>query len=295
MIQVRNLFRLAVLLAASTLFCVSTSFASGPWSWRLSLDGKDSGQSMEMPTSLYVDREKERYYVVDSGRNRLLSFGKDGRFLHAFTAEGQLQTPFDMARDDKGIIWVVEKGRNSLTSIDVKDKKITPHVLRQGERLLVPGRLAYEKDVFYVLDEASSDIALINPDLNVESWIRCPDCAGGFVDFKVKNGSVWALDQLDKKVFQFTGNGKLVKSFSLKDNVVFPVSLAVGAADNVYVLDRHDEKLTVFDAQGVFKYDFLTRGQSRGQLYYPIEIVFDPWGGLCVVEEGNGRIEIFSR
>jgi len=61
------------------------------------------------------------------------------------------------------------------------------------------------------------------------------------------------------------------------------------------VLDRQQRNVVVYDKNGEFKYRFLEKGITRGQLYYPSEIRFDPWGELCLVDEGNGRVEIFKR
>jgi streptogramin lyase len=291
-----HVLSLASAVAVSILIIVSPAAAAEPWTWRTTLEGASSGQSMEMPTALHIDAERQRYYVVDSGGNRLLSFSREGGFLHTFTAEGKLQIPFDMVRDDADLIWVVEKGRNSLTSIDVKAKAVTPHILKDGERTLVPDRLEFKGGTFYVLDKATGEIALLGKDLVVKKWITCAECGTGIVDFKLAaDGGIWALDQLDKKVVRFDGEGKTVQSFAVAEHVEFPVSLAVDSAGNVYVLDRHKAGIAVFDPQGGFKYAFLAKGWSRGELYYPIEIVFDPWGGLCVVEEGNGRVEVFGR
>lgn len=290
-----TLLRLAALTAGSISIIVSTSLAAEPWTWRATLDGASSGQSMTMPTSLHIDAERQRYYVVDSGGSRLLSFTREGGFLHTFTAEGKLQIPYDMVRDDADLIWVVEKGRNSLTSIDVKAKAVTPHVLKDGERTLVPDRLEFKDGTFYVVDKATGEIALLGKDLSVKKWISCAECSTGIVDFKLTTDGIWVLDQLDKKVVRFDGEGKVLKSFTVAQHVEFPVSLAIDSAGNVYVLDRHKAAIAVFDPQGGFKYTFLAKGWSRGELYFPIEIVFDPWGGLCVVEEGNGRVEVFGR
>ncbi|MBI5557129.1 MAG: hypothetical protein HY885_05780 [Deltaproteobacteria bacterium] len=287
---------LAALLTVANFIGVSTSYAADPWAWRATLEGTSSGQAMSMPTALYVDVERQRYYVIDSGGNRLLSFSREGGFLHTFTAEGKLQIPYDMVRDEKDLLWVIEKGRNSLTSVDVKSKEITLHTLKEGDRTLVPDRMDYKNGQFYILDKASGEIAVIDGNLSVNKWISCPECVSGIVDFKLTNdGRLWALDQLGKKVVQFDSGGALTKSFAVGLQVEFPVSLAIGPADNAYVLDRHKGNIAVFDAQGEFKYAFLGKGWSRGELYYPIEILFDPWGGLCVVEEGSGRVEIFGR
>jgi len=282
-------------LSLSFFMVVSTSFAAEPWTWRVTLDGTGSGQVVDMPTSLYIDVERQRYYVVDSGGNRLLSFERDGNFLLAFYAEGKLESPFDMVRDEKDVIWVVERGKNTLTSIDVRSKQIVPHTLKDGTLTLVPDRIDYKDGVFYILDKQTGRIVILNRDLQVKKWLLCPDCSTGIVDFKLSEEGLWALTQLDKKVVRFDAEGKIVGSFTVEEHVDFPVSLAIGPAGNIYILDRHAADIAVFDAQGRFKYTFLAKGLLRGELYYPIEISFDPWGGLCVVEEGSGRVEVFGR
>ncbi|MCB2183807.1 MAG: hypothetical protein KQH63_17395 [Desulfobulbaceae bacterium] len=284
------------IVAAISLSMVASALATEPWIWKMTLETGTASQTMDRPTALYIDAEKKRYYVVDSGRSRLLSFDESGTFLHAFNADGNLQTPYDMVRDAKEVIWIVEKGRNTLTSIDVANQSITRHVLKAGERTLVPSRIAILKDKFYVLDQAQGEVAVVNAALEVEKWFTCQDCRGGVVDFQVaKNGSLLALDQLGEDVVFFDSDGTLLRRIHVGQYVKFPSSLAVGPSGLVYVLDRHEGSISVFDTKGSFKYSFLSFGELRGQLYFPIEILFDPWGNLCVVEEGNGRVEIFSR
>ena len=77
--------------------------------------------------------------------------------------------------------------------------------------------------------------------------------------------------------------------------MAFPRSLAVDKNNFLYILDRHKGKVVVYDSSGNYKYNFLEAGEARGHLYYPIELKFDPWGQLCVVEEGNGRVQVFSK
>lgn len=293
--QLYILTKKAVLLLAVFAGMTTTVQAAGQWQWQVTLDASTSGKAMDMPSAVYVDGDKQRYYVVDSGNNRLLSFERDGKFLHAFTAEGSLQRPFDMVRDEDGIFWVVEKGKNSLTAIDVAAKSITPRVLRDGDHTIVADRLTLENNLFYVLDASRGDIAVLNKELVVEKWFSCADCSGGFVDFKIVKGTVWALDRSAKNIVQLAADGSLKSSFSVGEHAAFPVSMAVGPSGFVYVLDRHEGIIAVFDAGGSYKYSFLSGGQMRGQLHFPVEIDFDPWGRLCVVEEGNSRVEVFGR
>ena len=270
-------------------------YSAGTWQWLSSLKGQPSGRPMCMPSALYVDNALERYYVVDARNNRLLSFDKDGEFLKEFNASGQLQAPFDMVKDREDRIWLVEKGRNSLTMIDLQNKAIEQHTLSDGGREVFPDRLEWENDIFYVLDKATGRVLALDRDLKVIGRFSCRDGASGFVDFKIRNGFLWAMEMGGKAVCCFSMDGKLVSSVAFENVSGFPYSFEVGPSGIFYVLDRHKGDVAVFDRNGQFKYRFLAQGQSRGRLYYPIELKFDPWGRLCVVEEGNGRVEIFKR
>ena len=268
-----------------------------PWKWQMSLRTDAQVGAMHMPTTLYVDEEKERYYVADSGNNRLLSFDRDGKLLNTFNANKELKIPSDMVRTDSGLLWVVEKGRNSLTEINIPLKQVITHTLKDRGQLVFPDRIEYHNHEFYVLDKASGDILVLDQDLVRRQRIACPteNGSGGFVDFKLADNEVWALDQHKKAIYHFRADGNIAHRISLGEVVHSPVSLAVGVGGILYVLDRLDGTISAFDSMGRLKYSFLGAGQAQGKLYFPSEMRFDPWGQLCVVDEGNGRVEIFTR
>ena len=278
------------------LFCLpSLAAAEPPWKWQMSLHIETPGDAMYMPSAVSFDPVAERYYVVDTGRNRLVSFSRDGVLLKAFSADDRLLSPFDMVRLNSGALWVVEKGRNSLTLINIGAKEVKPQVLKDGGYQLFPDRIAYAQGALYLLDRASGDVLRLNSDLTVAQRFGCADCTGGFVDFTVTDDSVWALETLGKQVFRFRPDGSIAETIHFKGQVDFPVSLDIGPDDALYILDRHQNRVLVFQRDGQFQYSFLELGQGPGQLYFPRQIRFDPWGQLCVVDEGNGRVEVFSR
>jgi len=249
---------------------------------------------MSLPSALHIDPVLGRYYVVDSGNNRILTFDRAGEFHRGFDAADQLRVPFDLVRE-AGILWIVEKGKNSLTKIDLEAKKIYPKTLSADGKLLYPDRLEIEKNILYTLDKASGSVFALDKNLNISSRFTCGKCDLGFVDFKIRNGSLWALEQGSKTIYRFAMNGSLQETIQLDGSSVdFPRSIEVDDIGFFYILDRHQGSIAVFDGRGGFRYSFLEPGQARGQLYYPIELKFDPWGRLCVVDEGNGRVQIFS-
>ncbi len=286
------------LLTILSLWCVCVSaYGAGPWHWVMSLKGEPSGLPMHVPTSVYVDPQRARYYVVDSGHNRLLSFDRDGNFLKAFDAMGKLSTPYDMIREQAGVLWVVERGRNSITRIELKQRKITPNIIRtsQGEPIY-PDRIIERDGLFYVLDKANGDVLVLNRDLVVESHFACEGCCCGFSDFKLKGNELWALDQIGRVIYRFSiEDGRIKQKTAIGQHVDFPASIAVDKTGNIFVLDRHRGCVAVFDHHGGLRYRFLRSGEAQGRLHLPSQIRFDPWGRLLIVDEGNGRVEVFAR
>lgn len=294
--QTRILPYMKKLLSLIALILFPTmALAQSPWQWQKSLRVDEVGDSMYMPSAVAFDRATQRYYVVDTGKNRLISFGQDGKVIRAFTANNQLKDPFDMVRLDNGQLWVVEKGRNSLTLIDIAAKKVQPNTLRDGNRLVFPDRIAYAGGKLHVLDRSSGQILRLNKDLSVEQHFGCPDCSAGMFDFVMDGDSVLAIEPRDKKIYRFRADGTVAQVIDLGDKADFPVSLDVDPGGSIYVLDRHQNSVLVYSPNGQFIYRFLGPGQSAGKVYFARQLRFDPWEHLCVVDEGNGRVEIYGR
>jgi DNA-binding beta-propeller fold protein YncE len=263
-----------------------------PWQFAFSLLGQ--GKSMSLPVALYVDEERQRYYVVDSGANRLVSFAREGDFLQEFSAEGSLLKPHDMARLADGSLLVVERGRNSLTRIDLQQRRSEPQILRHQGREVFVDRLEVAEGRIYVLDRASGRILELDQELRVSRDLALPTGVGNLVDFKVADGRIWLLDQKNKQILSLAADGKAGRPLPVGE-ASFPVSLAVDQAGMFYVLDRHQGAVLVFDRNGAFRYRFLSKGHGRQHLYFPRELRFDPWGRLCVVDQGNSRVMVFRR
>jgi len=285
----KRLFLIVLLVLLPAAVPAQTS-----WQWQMSLRVDKIGDSMYMPSAVAFDKASKRYYVVDTGRNRLVSFGQDGELLRAFTANEQLKAPFDMVRLDNGQLWVVEKGRNSLTLIDVAAKVVKPNTLKDGGQLVFPDRIAHDGKNLYVLDRARGQVLRLDSDLAVEQRFACSDCTAGLFDFVIVDKSVMALEPREKKVYRFNTDGTIAETISLGGEIDFPVSLAVGPSGFIFILDRHKNSVLAYSEDGQFRYSFLGPGQVAGKVYFARQLRFDPWGQLCVVDEGNGRVEIFT-
>jgi len=289
--------KFCVLFVIANIIAGSTQALAAWQDWKLlfSLQVDQAAGPLAHPTGLYADAQAERYYVTDSGHNRLVSFDRSGKLLHAFTAGGALDKPIAMSKKADGRLLVLEKGKASLTEIDVKTRAVVTHVLQDKGRQIFPQRLKGGSDGrFYVIDKASGAIVILDQGLAVSGRLQCPGCQGGYTDFSVKGSEVYALPALGSEVHVFDSSAALIRKISLLPAPEFPVSLALAADGAMFVLERHAGTVARYLADGHLLARSLGPGQKEGYLSYPAEIQVDPWGLVCVVDEGNGRISVFQ-
>ena len=288
-----------LLISAALLLTLgaSLSWAAGPeWKWAMSIRGTEKAAvTLKQPTSLFIDEQKARYYVMDCLGNRVVAYDKEGKPLTSFTDQGKLKTPYDMTRLADGRLVIVEKGKGGLSIYDLKAKSNKHIPLSYKGRKIVVDRIEYVGGSLYVLDKAWGGIFRLDKGFKPTRHFAPPRGSSGFSDFAIKRGRVWALGVLEKRIYVFDDTAKVMKEFDLGRSVGFPVSVALGKSGSIYVLDRHRGQVMVYDTTGKKKKQFLAKGNGRGKLYYPSEILFDPWGRLCVVDEGNGRVEVFEQ
>lgn len=268
--------------------------AAKEWKLLFSLQAEKGGAPLSHPVGLFVDGQAERYYVVDSGHDRLVSFDKSGRLLHAFNAGKSLQKPVAMIKRGDGRLLVVEKGEAVLTEIDLKTREVVPHRLQDQGRQVYPQRLKVEGQTLYLLDKASGAILLLDQGLKVKARLSCPKCQAGYADFAIKGDTVYALPQLGSEIHLFDQQGTLTKVMPLTPAPEFPVSLALGPDGGFLVLERHANSVAQYHGDGRLLNRYLGPGHKEGSLSYPAEIQVDPWGRVCIVDEGNGRVGVFK-
>lgn len=290
----RNI-KVPVMVALMLLLC-GAAFAAGPWNYVRQLPAADSGVNIALPSALSIDAEKQRYYVVDAEGGQLVSFDKDGKFLAAFNAGGELKTPLSMARTSTGALWVVNRANNELLYINPRQQKVQRYALKYPDGAEVfPAKVAVDaRNRLFLLDQRRGEILQLDDNLTIVQRYSGGEGFQGFVDFKLKGAKIWALDGLGAAVYQFSVSGATAGPIALS-GLQFPVSLEVDSSGQFYVLDRHAGTVIVFGPSGDLRFSFLGKGKRHGQLWYGKELIFDWDEKLCVVDEGNGRIDILTR
>ena len=286
----------SALLLCLLLCSNGAAVAAGAWSYLRQLPAVDSGVKVGGPGALALDQEKQRYYLVDMQAGQLVSFDRDGKFLAAFNAGGALKTPVSMARAQNGTLWVVDRGDNELLYINPRQQKVQRFTVTYPDGTEVfPAKVVVDSmNRLFLLDLKQGAILQLDDNLRVVRQYRGSRDFKGFVDFKLKGEQLWALDGLSATVDHFLLSGERVSSVKLS-GLEFPVSLEVDAAEQLYLLDRHAGQVVVYSPTGELRMRFLGKGKRQGQLWFGKELVFDWDERLCVVNEGNGRVDILTR
>ncbi len=284
------------------LFCL---LAALPWplrsacAWQLAfvMETGPAGRHLAAPTGLSVDAAAGRYYIVDSGHGRLLSFDRDGKPLRAFDAGGRFQTPVAMVRAGKSRLLVAEKGRATLTLVDLKARKVRPievvSKLDGASGRIIPSRMRrYGKSVF-VTDSRQGLLFRLGRDLTPRTVYRMPEASGGVVDFSLGDDAVAILTR-DATVRRYAVDGTIRKTVRLDPAPDFAAAFAVAKSGLMAVAERHAGVVRLYGPDGKARQTLMEPGAKAGRLRYPVALLFDPWGRLCVLDEGNGRATVLA-
>lgn len=116
------------------------------------------------------------------------------------------------------------------------------------------------------------------------------------------DGTIWAADVGNHAVFQFTREGKLLKTLGTPGepgedatHLNRPTDMAITPSGDVFVTDGYgNSRIVHFDAKGRFVKSWGTLGIQPGQFSLPHSIVVDSQGRLYVADRSNVRVQVFD-
>jgi len=261
----------------------------------ISLSHAPDGTPLINPHSVIF--KKNKFYVADSGNGRLISYDLKGNPLVALNPEEKLKRPIDLTFRKKDELWVIDKELGGLYKVDFSKKEVKKYILNYKGIRLRPEIFQIYEDKMYILDRETGAIAMVSfegESLVVEKILKPEDEKfKGFVDFRVNKQGLWGLSRLNKKVYHLKPDGEW-ETYSLKGKVILPKSLEV-KDNHLFILDRYLNKIIVFRLPTLTKIEeFGEKGWSVGKFYRPIRIRNLYLNYIGIVDEGNGRVEIFQ-
>lgn len=176
-------------------------------------------------------------YVLQRGEQALLEFDAQGRFIRAFGA-GLFQRAHSLTIDPDGAFWITDVGAHTVVKLDADGRVLMT--------LGTHGKAGQWSDAAGTqLFDEPTDVA-IGPTGNV------------FVTQGHGRG--------EPKVLKFDPRGRLLTSWGGRGTLPWQFavahSIAIGADGLVYVADRENRRIEVFDLHGEFVKGWVYKGMA---------------------------------
>ena len=173
------------------------------------------------------------------------------------SADGQFNSPFDIAVGKSGNIYVADSGNNRIQKFD-----------SNGNFLSTWGTTGSGNGQF----NGARDVA---------------------VD---KSGNVYVTDMFNNRVQKFDPDGKFLTAWAEGPNTysnTLVFYIAVDQSGSVYLSDFYN-RIVKFDSNGNFLTTWGTNGTGNGQFNGPAGVCVDGSGNVFVADSGNNRIQKFD-
>ncbi|HTI52270.1 MAG TPA: hypothetical protein VL475_15010 [Planctomycetaceae bacterium] len=107
-----------------------------------------------------------------------------------------------------------------------------------------------------------------------------------------KDDEVYTAEFLNQRVQRFTPEGKFVGAFAVQPHAG---GIAVDAEGNAYVAHWNSNKLAVYSPAGALLREWGVKGAGDGEFQLPGSVALGPDGLLYVPDQGNSRVQKFTR
>jgi DNA-binding beta-propeller fold protein YncE len=212
-----------------------------------------------VPADVVVD-QRERVYISDAGRDRIVVFDQDDRILNQF-GQGILDNPAGMAVDEgRQRLYVVSTHTHTVEVFSLDGK----HLFRFGGHGNSPGKFNYPMDI------------AIGP-----------------------TGDLYVVDSANFRVQVFTSEGDFVREFGSlgtgPGQFSRPKGIAVDMAGRIFVTDASFNNFQIFNDMGRLLLFVGTGGVTGpGEFSLPADIEVDDQGRIYVADQLNKRVQVFE-
>lgn len=235
-------------------------------------------------------------------------FQKDSsskRFFSWLTGEEEKKlpfvTPYGVAADGSGRIWVTDMGIRGVHLIDLARDKVG-YIFSAGTTPLVtPAGIAVdlERKRLFVSDTTLAKVFLFDLDGRfISSW-DTPDHFGRPAGLAVdQNGQLYVVDAKKNRLSIFSSAGELLRTITSAalPELTFntPSNVVVNTQGQIFVVDSLNFRIETFSAEGKSLGTFGSAGDGPGYFARPRGIAIDGEGHLYVSDATFDNIQVFD-
>lgn len=215
------------------------------------------GVYIEEIPSVAVSADEERIYLFNRGRNALLVFDAEGRYLDEI-GEGLFEKPHAVRIDANGNVWTADVESHLVIQFSADGEVLSVYGFR-GQAS--PGW--YDRGYNHLFLNEPSDVAFD------------------------RDGNLYIADSRNYRIVKFNADGELVGTFGEEGDgpgqFNFPHSLVVDTRGRLLVADRENQRIQVFSLDG----EYITAWTDVG---YPYMLALDPDGSVWATDARNEQI-----
>lgn len=253
---------------------------------------------LQTPLALALDPHNGDLVVSSFGANQIVILDKFGTLVRRIGREAGLISPYGVAVDDKGRIYVSEIDTGLLKILSPGGLLVDRIDLSAlAGRPVAPGRITLGSDgAILVADLRNNTILLINDKGELErtfgTFVKLQKAV--FIKDAIVGSSAYgdAMSFFDKKGTSLSSFGK--HGDELDKNFSFPAGFAVDGKGRLWIADAFQHRLKVFSLKGKHLFNFGQLEEKGSGFFFPVDICFGSQGELLVLEKGGGRIQIFQ-
>jgi sugar lactone lactonase YvrE len=224
----------------------------------------------------------------------------------AGTANGEFESPGDVAVDSDGNLWVADTGNDRVEEFNERGE-----YLRQfgsegsgNGQLSEPSALAIspEGDI-WVADTGNDRLEKFSPHGEYLGQIAPVEGEPGELEEPEgiaidRDGDIWVSDTVEGRLVEFDAQGQYLRTLgsegSKPGQIGEPEGMAVDSQGHIWVADWSNDRVEEFNEQGEYLREFGTQGAGAGQFENPFGIAVSANGKVWVGDVGGDRLEEFS-
>jgi DNA-binding beta-propeller fold protein YncE len=207
-------------------------------------------------------------YVADLLNKRVRKFPQGQQFPSSEKIESKFLLPWSLALDRKSNIYVTDTGRNQIIAIPPSGKP--KNIGTKGQR---PGTFNIPTGI--CVDEQRQRLLIA-------------DFANHVVQMLAFDGTFLG------HIGGTTSGGLFGKAGRLEGEFRGPADVAVDSYGKIYVADKENSRIQIFQAAGRFIVTFGQAGAARGRFNRPSGLCLDHHGNIYVCDTFNNRVQIIK-
>jgi DNA-binding beta-propeller fold protein YncE len=253
---------------------------------------------LRSPLAIVLDEKNGDLIVTSFESGEVVVLDKNGALVKRLGTDAGLVSPYGVAIDGKGRIYVSEVRSGFLKILSPSGTLVDEIDLSKVMgKTVSPGRITLDiNGLIYIADLNNNEILVFN---GKGDFVR----SLGTFEYLQKAGAlgddrIVGLSAQGKAVKVFSREGALLHSFgdhgdSSDRNMSFPTGFAVDAKGRLWIADAFQHRLKVFSLDGKFLFNFGRMEEKVGGFFFPVDICFGEKGKLFVLEKGADRIQVF--